>query len=121
MYIERSSDLSGDENVFVSFERTAIFQIRHFTFHLNPFSISGSDSINPMRRFSNQLLSSESIWSKRFIIPKNDKYGKSLTQWTLVSLKFIIEIYGFKLICDQIHTTPVALCIVNLSKTHAVY
>ena len=70
MYIETSSDISGDETVFVSFERTDFFHFRFINFHLNPLLFLCSDSVKSMRRFSNRLLTSDIFWSKRYNVPK---------------------------------------------------
>ena len=56
MYIEIRSINHGHERVFVSFERTVIFQISNITFYYNRFSILTTDSKKSMGRFRIQLL-----------------------------------------------------------------
>ena len=70
MYIETSSNNHGN-NVFVSFERTDIFQISNITFYYNRYSILKNDSLKAMGRSRNQLLLEDNTWSTRYNIPKN--------------------------------------------------
>ena len=49
-----------------------------------------------MGRFRLQLLLEDSTWSNRYTIPKNSQNSDATTDWTLVSLKFAVEFYGFK-------------------------
>ena len=86
MYIETSSNNHGS-NVFCSFERTDIIQLSNITFYYNRFSILNSDSIEAMGRFRIHLSVEDNTWSTRYIIPKNDRYSNSPTQWKL-SLNF---------------------------------
>ena len=55
MYVETSSNNHGN-NVFVSFERTDIFQISNITFYYDRFSILTNDSLKSMGRVRIQLL-----------------------------------------------------------------
>ena len=100
MYIETSSSNHGN-NVFVSWERTDI-QITNKTFCYNSFSILTNNSLKSMGRFRIQLLLEDNTWSTRYNIPKNGHYSNSSSDWTLVSLNFIVEKYGYKLIYNEI-------------------
>ena len=51
MYIETSSNRSGSDIVFCSFERTDIIQITNISFYYNRFSILTNDSKKSMGRF----------------------------------------------------------------------
>ena len=73
-----------------------------------------------MGRFRNQLLLEDNTRSARFIIPKNDRYSDSSTQWTLVSLNFTVENYGIEIIFDQKDTPHADMC-PNITITHPVY
>ena len=53
-------------------------------------------------------------------IPKNDRYSDSSTDWTLVSLNFTVEIFGNKLIYDQIDTAHADMCFSSNTITHSV-
>ena len=105
MYIETSSNNHGDDKVFVSWERTDIFQITNITFYYNTFSILTNDSLNSMGRFRIQLLVEDDIWMTQYTIAKNSQNSTSSTEWTFLNLDFTIENYGIKLIYDQIETT----------------
>ena len=54
-------------------------------------------------------------------IPKNDQYSDTSTDWTLVSLKFTVETYGYKLIYDQIDSAHADMCFRKITITHSVY
>ena len=97
MYIETTSNNHGSNNIFVSWERTDIIQIRNITFYYNRFSISD------------------------VTIAKNDQYSNNSTDWTLLNLNFTVENYGVKLIYDQIDTPHADMCFSNVSITHSVY
>ena len=56
MYIETSSNNSGNDNIFVSWERTDFIQISNLTFFYNRYSILTDESIKSMDRFRTQLL-----------------------------------------------------------------
>ena len=73
-----------------------------------------------MGRFRIQFLFEDNTWNTRYIIPKNDRYSKSSTDWTFLKLKFTIEIYGFKLTYDQIDTAHADMCFSNITITHSV-
>ena len=120
MYTETSSNNHGN-NVFVSWERTDNIQISNITFYYNRFSILTNNSKNSMGMFRKQLLLEDNTWSTRYNIPKNDRYGNSSTQWTLVNLNFFLEKYGIRLIYDQIDTPHADMCFSNITKTHFVY
>ena len=81
MYIETSGDNHGN-NVFVSFERIDIIQIKNITFYYNRFSILINNNLKAMGCFRIQLLLEDNTWSTRYNIPKNDPYSDSPTQWT---------------------------------------
>ena len=56
MYIETSSNNSGNDDVFVSWERIDIIQITIITFYYNRYSILINDSKKSMGRFRIQIL-----------------------------------------------------------------
>ena len=87
MYIKTSTNNHG-KNVFVSFERTDIFQINSKTFCYNRYSIL-NNSLQAMGRFRIQLLLEGFIWRTRYNLPKIVRYSDSSTQWTTLSLNFI--------------------------------
>ena len=87
MYFEATSNIHGN-NVFVTFERTDIFQITNITFYYNRFSFLTNDFLKSMGCFRIQLLLEDNSWSTRYIIPKHDRYSDSPTQWTKRSLIF---------------------------------
>ena len=74
-----------------------------------------------MGRFRIQLLLEDNSWSKRYNIAKNDQYSDNSTDWTLVNLNFTVEIYGIKLILDQINTPHADMCFSNFTIIHSVY
>ena len=120
MYIETKSNNHG-LIVFVSWERTDIIQITNITFYYNRFSILTSVSHKAMARFRIQLLLEDNTWSTSYNIPKIDRYSDTSTDWTLVSLNFTVDIYGIKLIYDQIETAHADMCFSNKTITHSVY
>ena len=120
MYIETSSNKSGSDDVFVSFERTDIIQISNITIYYNRFSILTNDSLKSMGRFRIQLLLEDNTWSTRYNTPKNDRYSNTSTDWTLVSLNFTVENYGIRLIYDQIDTAHADMSFSNITITHSV-
>ena len=120
MYIETSSNKNGF-NVFVTWERTDIIQISNITFYYNRFSILTNEDKKSMGRFRIELLLEDNTWSTRYIIPKNDRYSDSSTQWTLVNLKFTVENYGIKVIYDQIDTPHADMCFSDITITQSVY
>ena len=88
MYIETSSNKSGSDSVFCSFERIVIIQISKITFYYNRFSILTNDSIKSRGRFRIQLLLEDNTWTTQYTIAKNGQYSDSSTDWTLVILTF---------------------------------
>ena len=121
MYIETSSNNHGHEKVFVSFERIDIIQISSIAFYYNRFSILNDNSKKSMGRFRIQFLLEDNTWSTRYIIPKNDRYSDSSTDWTFLNLDFTVENYGIKLIYDEIDTPHADMCFSNITITHCVY
>ena len=120
MYIETSSNIHGN-NVFVSFARIDIIQITNITVYYNRFSILTNDSLKSMGRFRIQLLLEDNIWTTQYTIAKNIQYSTSSTEWSLLNLDFTTEIYGIKLIYDQIDTPHADMCFSNITITHSVY
>ena len=121
MYIETSGNNSGNENVFVSWERTDIIQITNITFYYNRFSILTNDSLKSMGRFRIQLLLEDKTWNTQYTIPKNDQYSDNSTDWSLLNLDFSIKNYGIKLIYDQIDKPHADMCFSNITITHSIY
>ena len=111
MYLQTSSNNNGD-NVFCSFERTDNIQMSNITFYYNRFLADGTKA---MGRFRIQLLDNNT-WSTQYNKPKNDRYSDTSTDWTLVSVNFSVENYGFKLIYDQIDTPHADMCFSNITK-----
>ena len=120
MYIETSSNNHGN-NVFVSFQRTDFIQITNITFYYNRFSILTNDSLKAMGRFRIQLLLEDNTWSTRYNIPKHDRYSDSSTDWTLVNLNFTEEVFGIKLLFDEIDSAHSDMCFSNITITHSVF
>ena len=120
MYIATSSNNHGD-NVFASWERTDIIQNSNITFYYKRFSILTDDSLKSMGRFRILLLLEDNNWSTRYDIPKNDRYSDTSTEWTLLSINFIVENYGIILIYDQIDTPHADMCFSNITITLSVY
>ena len=58
--------------------------------------------------------------STRYKTAKNDRYSDSSTDWTLVSLNFTVENYGFKLRYDEIDPPHAGICFSIFTKTHLV-
>ena len=73
MYIETSGNNSGNDNIFVSWERTDIIQISNITFYYNRFSILTNNFKKSMGRFRIELLLEDNTLSTRYNIPKNDR------------------------------------------------
>ena len=63
----------------------------------------------------------DNTWSTQYNMPKNDRYSDSSTDWTLLNLGFTVEIYGKKLISDQIDTTLADMCFKKITLKHSVY
>ena len=121
MYIETSSNNHGNDNVFVSFERTDIIQITNITFYYNRFSILTNISLKSMGRIRIQLLLEDNTWSTVYTIAKNTQYSNTSTEWTLLNLEFTEENYGIKLIYDQMDTPHADMCFSNITITYSVY
>ena len=73
-----------------------------------------------MSRFRIQLFSSDNTWSTRYNIPKIDRYKSRSTDWTLVSLNFTMELYGIRIIFDQIGTIHADICFGNITIKYSV-
>ena len=121
MYIETSGNNSGNDYVFVSWERIDIIQITNITFYYNRYSILTDDSKKSMGRFRIQLLLENNTWRTQYTIAKNDEYSDNSTDWKLLNLDFTVENYGIKLIYDQIDTPHADMCFSNITITHSVY
>ena len=106
--------------MFVSFERTDIVQFNNITFYYNRFSILTNDSLKSMGCFRIQILLEDNLWSTRYNIPKNDRYGDTSTDWTLVSSIFRVKNFGIKKQYDQIDTAHADMCFSNIIITHSV-
>ena len=121
MYIETSGNNSGNENIFVSWERTDIIQITNITFYYNRYSILIDNIKKSMGRFRIQLLLEDNTWTTQYTIPKNDQYSDTSTDWNFLNLNFTVENYGTKLIYDEIYTPHADMCFSNITITHSVY
>ena len=62
-----------------------------------------------MGRFRIQLLDNNT-WSTQYTIPENDRFSDTSTDWTLVKLFFTVEIYGIKLLFDEIDSHHSDMC-----------
>ena len=120
MFIKTTSNNSGSNNVFVSWERTDIIQITNITFYYNRFSISDVN-LRAMGRFRIQLLLEDNTWNTQYTIAKNTQYSDNSTDWTLLNLDFTVENYGIKIIYDQIDTPHADMCFSKITITHSVY
>ena len=116
-YNETSANFYGP-NVYCSFGGTDIFQISNIGFYYNCFSARRSDSFG---RFMIQALLSEKSWSTRYDISKNDRFSKSSTAWTLVSVIFTVENEAKKLTYDEVDTPLADMCFSNITISHCVY
>ena len=119
MFIETTSNNHGD-NVYVSFERSDIIQIRNITFYYNRFSIN-DESLRAMGRFQIQLLLDDNTWETQYTIEKNTLFSEYSTDWKLLNLDFTKENYGIKLIYDQIESGRADMCFSDITITHSVY
>ena len=81
MFIETSSNNSGSNNVFVSWERTDIIQITNIAFYYNRFS-TFDVNLRGIGRFRIQLLLEDNTWITRYTIAKNTQYSNASTDWT---------------------------------------
>ena len=86
MYIETSGINSGNDIIFVSWERTDIFQITNITFYDDRYSILTNVSEKSIGRFRIQLRLEDNTWSTQNTIPKNSQYSNTSTEWTLLNL-----------------------------------
>ena len=118
---ETSSSNSGNENVFVSCERTDSIQSSNITFYFNIFSILTNESKKSMDRFRIQLLLEDNTWSTRYDLPKNGRYSNSPTDWTLVNLNFTEDKYGVRISFDQIDKPHADMRFSNSTLTHSVF
>ena len=121
MCIETSGNNSGNDDVFVSWERIDIIQITNITFYYNRYWILIDDSKKSMGRFRIQLLLENNTWSTQYTIAKNDEYSDNSTDWTLLNLDFTVENFGIKLIFDQLDTLHADMCFSNITITHSVF
>ena len=120
MCIDTNSNKHGNI-VFVGFERTDIVQLTNLSLYYNSLSILTNDSLKSMACFRIPLILEDSTWSTRYNIPKNDRFTNSSTQWTKLSLKYTEEIYGKKLIYNEIDTLHADLCFSNITIILSVY
>ena len=74
-----------------------------------------------MDRFKIQLLAEDNTWVTRYNIPTTDRYSDSSTDWTKLALNFTEDIYGIKLIYDEIDTPHADLSFSNIIITRSVY
>ena len=71
--------------------------------------------------FRIQSLFEDNTWSTRYNMTKKDQYSGLSTDWALVSLNFTKEIYGIKLIYDEIDSAYADMCFSNIATIHSVY
>ena len=71
--------------------------------------------------FRIQLLIQGNTWSTRYYIANNDQYSDSSKEWTKLSLNFTEEIYGIKLIYDEIDTAHADMCFSKIRITLSIY
>ena len=121
MYIETCSINSGNDGVFVSWERKDIIQITDITFYYKRYSILIDDSKKSLGHFRIQFLLENNTWSTQCTIAKIDEYSDNSTDWSLLNLDFTVENYGIKLIYDRIDTPHADMCFSNITITHSVY
>ena len=74
-----------------------------------------------MSRFRIQLLLENNTWSTQYTIAKHAQSSTTSTEWTLLNLNLTIEIYGNKIIYDEIDTPHADMCFSNITITHSVY
>ena len=120
MYIKTNGNNSGNDNRFVSWERTDIIRITNITFYYNRFSIPTHDHLKRMRRFRIQMLLSDDTWSTVCTIDKNTQFNDTSTGWTLLNLDLTQENYGIKLIYVQIESAHADMGFPNITITHSV-
>ena len=74
-----------------------------------------------MGSFRIQVLLEDITWSTRYNIPEKDRSSDTSIQWTKLSLNFSEEIYGIKLIYDEIDTPHADMCFSKNMITHSVF
>ena len=121
MYIETSGNNSGNDNIFVCWERTDIIQITNIIFYYNRYSILTHQHLKRMGRLRIQLLLSDNTWSSVYTIEKNTQFTDNSTDWSLLNLDFTQKNYGIKLIYDQIESAHGDMGFSNFTITHSVY
>ena len=75
IYIETSSGNKSND-VFVSFERTDIFQVSNISSHYNRYSIPQNYLLESLGHLRIQFLLADNTWSRRYKIPKGDRYSE---------------------------------------------
>ena len=121
MYKETSGNNSGNDNTFVSWERTDIIQITNISFYYNRYSILTYDHLNRMGRFRIQLLLIDDTWSTVYTRAENTQFNDTSTEWTLINLNFTQKKIGNKLIPDRIESAHADMGFSNITKTLSVY
>ena len=84
MYKETSGNNSGNDNIFVSWERTNIFQITNMSFYYNRHSILTHPHLQNKGRLRIQLLLDDNTWRTQYTIAKNTQFNDNSTDWTLL-------------------------------------
>ena len=74
-----------------------------------------------MGRFRIQILTKDSVWLTKFIIPKNTQFSTLSSDWIILNLNITDENYGVKFIYDQIDSAHADMCFSNITKTHSPY
>ena len=121
MYIETSRNNSGNDIVFVSWDRTDVVQISNISFYYNRYSILTDDSKKAMGRFRIRFLLENNTWTTQYTIAENTQYSNTSTEWTLLNLDFTVQKNGIKLIFDQIDTAHADMCFRNITIIHSVF
>ena len=104
MYMETSSNIDGDDKIFVFWERTDNIQFTKITFSYNRFSNLTIISLKSMGRFRVQLLLEDDTWKTKFHMGRNSNYSGSSTHWSSLNLDFPEPNYGIRLNYDKIDT-----------------
>ena len=115
-----NSNNHGHERVFVSFDRTDIIQITNITFYYNRFSILTNDSLKSTSRFRLRLSLEDNTWSRKYNIPKNDRYSDLSTDWIKLSSNFTVDKCGFKIFYYQIDTAHAVTCFSKITITNSI-
>ena len=121
MYIETSGNNAGNDNIFVSWERTDFIQITNITFYYNRYSILTHPNLKRMGRSRIQLLLKDKSWSTQYTIAKNSQYSDLSTDWSIININFSGDNYGIKMIYDQIESAHADMCFSNITITHSFY